>query len=116
MDVQAHKITSEPSTTNPSDKSIPHFPEKSTAPRLYTRAEVQGMSAGEVRENYDAIQESMRRGFAVGDPARRSRDGNGKIAAPVGPVTGRAVSRSEMEADLRPTSAFGTKTGSLHKA
>ncbi len=74
------------------------------------------MSAGEVRENYDAIQESMRRGFAVGAPARRSRDGNGKIAAPVGPVTGRAVSRSEMEADLRPTSAFGTKTGSLHKA
>ena len=46
------------------------------------------MSAGEVRENYDAIQESMRRGFAVGAPARRSRDGNGKIAAPVGPVTG----------------------------
>ncbi len=30
------------------------------APRLYTRAEVQGMSAGEVRENYGAIQESMR--------------------------------------------------------
>ena len=30
------------------------------APQLYTRAEVQGMSAGEVRENYDAIQESMR--------------------------------------------------------
>ena len=29
-----------------------------------------------------------RRGFAVGDPARRSRDGDGKIAAPVGPVTG----------------------------
>ena len=116
LDVQAPKITSEPSTTNPSDKSIPHFPEKSTAPRLYTRAEVQGMSAGEVRENYDAIQESMRRGFAVGAPARRSRDGNGKIAAPVGPVTGRAVSRSEMEADLRPTSAFGTKTGSCCKA
>ena len=86
------------------------------APRLYTRAEVQGMSAGEVRENYDAIQESMRRGFAVGAPARRSRDGNGKIAAPVGPVTGRAVSRSEMEADLRPTSAFGIKTGSCCKA
>ena len=85
-------------------------------PQLYTRAEVQGMSAGEVRENYDAIQESMRRGFAVGDPARRSRDGNGKIAAPVGPVTGRAVSRSEMEADLRPTSAFGIKTGSCCKA
>ena len=85
-------------------------------PQLYTRAEVQGMSAGEVRENYDAIQESRRRGFAVGAPARRSRDGNGKIAAPVGPVTGRAVSRSEMEADLRPTSAFGTKTGSCCKA
>ena len=29
-------------------------------PQLYTRAEVQGMSAGEVRENYDAIRESMR--------------------------------------------------------
>ena len=57
-----------------------------------------------------------RRDFDGGVPARRSRDGNGKIAAPVGPVTGRAVSRSEMEADLRPTSAFGTKTGSLHKA
>ena len=26
--------------------------------------------------------------FAVGAPARRSRDGDGKIAAPVGPVTG----------------------------
>ena len=59
LDVQAPKITSEPSTTNPSDKSIPHFPEKSTAPRLYTRAEVQGMSAGEVRENYDAVRKSM---------------------------------------------------------
>ena len=35
--------------------------------------------------------------FAVGDPARRSRDGDGKIPAPVGPVTVRAVSRSEME-------------------
>ena len=40
---------------------------------------------------------SKRRGFAVGDPARRSRDGDGKIPAPVGPVTARAVSRSEME-------------------
>ena len=29
-----------------------------------------------------------RRGFDGGDPARRSRDGDGKIAAPVGPVTG----------------------------
>ena len=57
-----------------------------------------------------------RRDFAGGATARRSRDGNGKIAAPVGPVTGRAVSRSEMEADLRPTSAFGTKTGSCCKA
>ena len=35
--------------------------------------------------------------FAVGDPARQSRDGDGKIPAPVGPVTVRAVSRSEME-------------------
>ena len=38
-----------------------------------------------------------RRGFDGGDPARRSRDGDGKIPAPVGPVTVRAVSRSEME-------------------
>ena len=38
-----------------------------------------------------------RRVFAVGDPARQSRDGDGKIPAPVGPVTARAVSRSEME-------------------
>ena len=30
--------------------------------------------------------------FAVGDPPRRSRDGDGKIPAPVGPVTARAVS------------------------
>ena len=29
-----------------------------------------------------------RRGFDGGAPARRSRDGDGKIAAPVGPVTG----------------------------
>ena len=35
-------------------------PALNPAPQLYTRAEVQGMSAGEVRENYDAIQESMR--------------------------------------------------------
>ena len=38
-----------------------------------------------------------RRGFDGGAPARRSRDGDGKIPAPVGPVTVRAVSRSEME-------------------
>ena len=37
-----------------------------------------------------------RRGFAVGDPARQSRDGDGKTSAPVGPMTGRAVSHSEM--------------------
>ena len=34
------------------------------------------------------MKPDKRRGFAVGDPARRSRDGDGKIAAPVGPVTG----------------------------
>ena len=38
------------------------------------------------------MKPDKRRVFAVGAPARRSRDGNGKIAAPVGPVTGRAVS------------------------
>ena len=82
-----------------------------------------GFAAGEMRPNG-----SKGRVFAVGDPARRSRDGDGKIlvrggeamaakrttaqggfaqrnAAPdfarqtqkVGPVTARAVSRSEME-------------------
>ena len=35
---------------------------------------------------------SKRRGFAVGDPARQSRDGDGKTSAPVGPMTGCAVS------------------------
>ena len=48
--------------------------------------------------------------FAVGDPARRSRDGDGKIPAPVGPVTVRAVSRSEMEpnGDKRRPAPCGT--------
>ena len=51
-----------------------------------------GFAAGEMRPNG-----SKGRVFAVGDPARQSRDGDGKIPAPVGPVTARAVSRSEME-------------------
>ena len=42
-----------------------------------------GFAAGEMRPNG-----SKRRGFAVGDPARRSRDGDGKTSAPVGPMTG----------------------------
>ena len=48
--------------------------------------------------------------FAVGDPARQSRDGDGKIPAPVGPVTVRAVSRSEMEpnGDKRRPAPCGT--------
>ena len=33
-----------------------------------------------------------RRGFDGGAPARRSRDGSGKMSAPAGPMTGRAVS------------------------
>ena len=55
---------------------------------LFTRDEVLKMDRAAVSENYDAIRESMGWGFAVGAPARRSRDGNGKIAAPAGPVTG----------------------------
>ena len=51
-----------------------------------------GFAAGEMRPNG-----SKGRVFAVGDPARQSRDGDGKIPAPVGPVTVRAVSHSEME-------------------
>ena len=42
-----------------------------------------GFAAGEMRPNG-----SKGRGFAVGAPARRSRDGNGKTSAPVGPMTG----------------------------
>ena len=42
--------------------------------------------------------------FAVGDPARQSRDGNGKIPAPVGPVTARAVS-PQAKRRRKPTSA-----------
>ena len=38
------------------------------------------------------VENEEGRGFAVGDPARRSRDGDGKTSAPVGPMTGRAVS------------------------
>ena len=39
-----------------------------------------------------------RRDFDGGVPARRSRDGNGKIAAPVGPMTGqRGFAAGEME-------------------
>ena len=34
------------------------------------------------------IENEEGRGFAVGDPARRSRDGDGKTSAPVGPMTG----------------------------
>ena len=51
--------------------------------------------AGEMEPNGD-----KRRGFAVGAPARRSRDGNGKIAAPVGPMTGqRGFAAGEMEGE-----------------
>ena len=69
------------------------------------------MSAGEVRENYDAIQESMRRGFAVGDPARRSRDGNGKIAAPVGPVTGQRDFAQQNGGRIKPDERRGFDGG-----
>ena len=54
------------------------------------------------------------RGFAVGAPARRSRDGNGKIAAPVGPVTGQrgfAAGEMEAEADKCPQHAAGREDG-----
>ena len=44
------------------------------------------------------MKPDKRRVFAVGAPARRSRDGNGKIAAPVGPMTGqRGFAAGEME-------------------
>ena len=65
---------------------------RSKAGELFTRGEVQAMSPREISENYDAIRESMGWGFAVGAPARRSRDGSGKMPAPAGPMTGRAVS------------------------
>ena len=53
------------------------------------------VSRSEMEPNGD-----KRRGFAVGAPARRSRDGNGKIAAPVGPMTGqRGFAAGEMEGE-----------------
>ena len=55
-----------------------------------------------------------RRGFAVGAPARRSRDGNGKIAAPVGRMTGQrgfAAGEMEAEADKCPQHAAGREDG-----
>ena len=55
---------------------------RSKAGELFTRGEVQAMSPREISENYDAIRESMGWGFAVGAPARRSRDGSGKMSAP----------------------------------
>ena len=46
------------------------------------------------------MKPDKRRVFAVGAPARRSRDGNGKIAAPVGPITGqRGFAAGEMEGE-----------------
>ena len=68
-----------------------------------------GFAAGEMQPNG-----SKRRGFAVGDPARRSRDGNGKIAAPVGPMTGQrgfAAGEMEAEADKCPQHAAGREDG-----
>ena len=65
--------------------------------------------AGEMEPNGD-----KRRGFAVGAPARRSRDGNGKIAAPVGPMTGQrgfAAGEMEAEADKCPQHAAGREDG-----
>ena len=56
---------------------------------------VRAVSRSEMEPNGD-----KRRGFAVGAPARRSRDGNGKIAAPVGPMTGqRGFAAGEMEGE-----------------
>ena len=53
------------------------------------------VSRSEMEPNGD-----KRRGFAVGAPARRGRDGNGKIAAPVGPMTGqRGFAAGEMEGE-----------------
>ena len=39
-----------------------HIFRKSTAPRLYTVPRCAGMSAGEARENYDAVRKSMEMG------------------------------------------------------
>ena len=52
------------------------------------------------RRNGGRMKPDKRRVFAVGAPARRSRDGNGKIAAPVGPMTGqRGFAAGEMEGE-----------------
>ena len=43
--------------------------------------------------------------MAGGPRLSKAKAGQAKTSAPVGPMTSCAVSRSEMEADLRPTSA-----------
>ena len=68
-----------------------------------------GFAAGEMRPNG-----SKGRVFAVGDPARQSRAGSGKISAPVGPVTGQrgfAAGEMEAEADKCPQHAAGREDG-----
>ena len=69
---------------------------KAKAGQAKTSAPVGPMTGCAVSRSEMRPNGSKRRGFAVGDPARRSRDGDGKTSAPVGPMTGRAVSRSEM--------------------
>ena len=52
-----------------------------------------------------------RRDFAGGDPARRSRDGNGKIAAPVGPVTGQRDFAQQNGGRIKPDERRGFDGG-----
>ena len=88
---------------------------RSKAGELFTRGEVQAMSPREISENYDAIRESMGWGFAVGAPARRSRDGSGKMSAGGADDRPRGFAGGETEGDLSPTSACGTKTASCRR-
>ena len=74
----------------PRENAGPHLSKAKMGQRPAAR-----FRAGEMEPNGD-----KRRGFAVGAPARRSRDGNGKIAAPVGPMTGqRGFAAGEMEGE-----------------
>ena len=73
-----------------------------------------GFAAGEMEPNGD-----KRRGFAVGDPARRSRDGNGKIAVRGGEAMaakrttaqGGFAQRNAVPAFARQTQKAGPMTG-----
>ena len=95
----ASRGTKERTPADPAGKCGATFEqsENGAASTLPPAGETSGraVSRSEMEPNGD-----KRRGFAVGAPARRSRDGNGKTSAPVGPMTGQpGFAAGEMEGE-----------------